>query len=177
MKYVTDFAGQNWLITPVARAVNEAAPSGIGEQKWLLTLSGVAIPDVKGSAFDWFRESLVIQPDLRGPINQAVSRFGIPRPDEAAHHPQFAVEQWAPFAAISSISDLDNVGKAGFAVDVWRPRPFWTGKDANGREVTNLWDGIEVDVAVRDAEARLNRVSYQITLLGRIRFIRIPPIS
>ena len=176
MQFVTNFAGQNWLITPVARAVNEPTPSGIGEQKWLLTLSGVAIPDLKGSGVNWVRTSLAIRPDLRGPISYAASRFGIPRPNEADYDPQFAVEQWTPFAAMSSISDLDNVGTAGFAVDVWRPLPFWTGKDASGREVTDLWDGIQVDVALRDAEARLNRVSYHITLLGRIRFIRRPPI-
>jgi hypothetical protein len=37
-------------------------------------------------------------------------------------------------------------------------------------EVTNLFSGIQVDVAVRDTDAILSRLSYNIALLGRIVF-------
>lgn len=37
------FAGQNWLITPAALAVNEPKPTSISDQIWVLMLSGVAI--------------------------------------------------------------------------------------------------------------------------------------
>jgi hypothetical protein len=58
-----EFAGQNWLITPSALAVNEAQPSSIGDQKWLLVLTGVGLVDLQGNNVnDWRRESLSIHP-------------------------------------------------------------------------------------------------------------------
>jgi hypothetical protein len=39
--YLTNFAGQNWLITPAALALGEHPPASIHDQKWLLVLSGV----------------------------------------------------------------------------------------------------------------------------------------
>jgi hypothetical protein len=63
---------------------------------------------------------------------------------------------------------------SGFAVDVWRPNPFGTGTDAfTNATLNNLFSGIQVDVAVRDTDAWLYRVSwvsYNITLLGKIVF-------
>ena len=48
MKVLTDFAGQNWLITPAALAVGENPPANIHEQKFLLVLSGVVIANLEG---------------------------------------------------------------------------------------------------------------------------------
>ena len=57
------FAGQNWLITPAALAVNEAQPSSISDQKWLLVLTGVGLVDLQGNNVnDWRRENLSIFP-------------------------------------------------------------------------------------------------------------------
>ena len=47
---VTDFGGQNWLIMPAARAVNEAAPANISRQRWLLVISGVTVINMQGRA-------------------------------------------------------------------------------------------------------------------------------
>jgi hypothetical protein len=171
---VTDFAGQNWLITPAARAVNEPAP-GIADQKWLLVLSGVTIPGLKStSSSDWSRETLVFSPDLQAPLDSAINQFGIPRPpgvEGADYFAVFSLEQWAPFAGLSAIFDQDQSVNAGFAVDVWRPNHFTSGTDVAGKQVNQIFTGIMVDVAVRDSDAFLLRVSYNITLLGRIRFV------
>ena len=62
---INTFAGQNWLITPAALAVDEARPQNISGQKWLLVLSGVAITDFKGnSPAHWLAETLIIKPDV-----------------------------------------------------------------------------------------------------------------
>ena len=50
-RFINTFAGQNWLITPAALALHEAPPRDIHAQKWLLTLSGVAMVDLKGNIF------------------------------------------------------------------------------------------------------------------------------
>ena len=48
MKFLTNFAGQNWLITPASLAVGERPPASIRDQKWLLVLTGVVLADFKG---------------------------------------------------------------------------------------------------------------------------------
>ena len=169
----TTFAGQNWLITPAALAVNEARPQNISGQNWLLVLSGVTIINFKGkTSNDWLRDTVHIQPDLQGPLQHAISRYSIPHPLGSGI--EFRVDQWSPFAAMSSIFNQNESVNSGFAVDVWRPSPFVTATDATSNQlVNNLFTGINVDIAVRDSDAWLYRVSYNITLLGRIVFTKI----
>jgi hypothetical protein len=174
-KEVKVFAGQNWLITPAATAANESPPKQIQDQKWLLVLSGVAIVDIKGnSTAQWLREIVSMRPDLNGPLHYAISRYAIPIPpgiDGINYIKGFQLEQWAPFAALSSIYNQGQSINSGFAVDVWRPNPFETGTDAfTNATLHNLFSGIQVDVAVRDTDAWLYRLSYNITLLGKIVF-------
>ena len=152
MLEVTDFAGQNWLITPAASAVNETPPQRIEDQKWLLVLSGVAMATVKGeSTAQWKHQTVSMRPNLHTPLQYAVTKYGIPIPQGAAL--AFQVE------SVNS----------GFAVDVWRPNPFNTATHAvTNLPVDHLFEGIQVDVAVRDTDAYIFRLGYNITLLGRI---------
>jgi hypothetical protein len=175
MKEVTAFAGQNWLIIPAATAANETPPGRIQDQKWLLVLSGVGITDIKGNSTAlWLHETVSMRPDLNAPLHYAINRHGIPRPpgtEGGTYWIGFQVEQWAPFATLSSIYNQGQSINSGFAVDVWRPNPFGTGTDAfTNAPLNNLFLGIQVDVAVRDTDAWLYRLSYNITLLGKIVF-------
>jgi murein DD-endopeptidase MepM/ murein hydrolase activator NlpD len=175
---LTDFAGQNWLITPAAAAVGEAPPRNIANQKWLMVLSGVAIANLEGnSGLDWLRETVAIRPDLSGPLHFAIDKYGIPIPpgtEGSNFRSVFRVEQWAPFASLSSIFNQDQSVNSGFAVDVWRPNPFASGTNpVSNAHVDNLFAGIQVDVAVRDTDAWIYRLGYNITLLGTIDFIEI----
>jgi hypothetical protein len=182
MKVISDFAGQNWLITPAALAVGESRPASIHDQKFLLVLSGVVNANLEGnSSSQWLYETLSIQgidmagPQNSGPLHWAISRFAIPKPS-GQEGPDFwigfAVEEWAPFASLSSIFNQNQSVNSGFAVQVWRPTPFDTGKDAfTNLPVGNIFTGINVDVAVRDSDAWIYRVGYNITLLGKIVFL------
>lgn len=174
----TRFAGQNWLITPAATAAGESAPDRIEDQTWLLVLSGVAIVDLKGvTASEWRRETVLLRPELTGPLRYAINRYGIPTPagDEGlTYTSELQVEQWTPFAALSSVLNEHESINSGFAVDLWRPNPFVTKTDpASGTTLDRLFTGIQVDVAVRDSDAWIHRVSYHITLLGKIVFAPI----
>ena len=40
-----------------------------------------------------------------------------------------------------------------------------------GQPVNNLFNGVNVDLAVRDTDAWLYRIGYNITLLGKIVFV------
>jgi hypothetical protein len=110
---------------------------------------------------------------MAGPLNYAINRFSIPRPPGPAgsFYTGFALEEWSPFAAPSSMFNQGQSLNSGIAVDTWRPSPFASGTDAlSNRPVTQVFTGITVDVAVRDTDAILHRISYNITLLGRIVF-------
>ena len=105
MKVVYNFTSQNWLITPAALAVGESRPASIHDQKFLLVLSGVVDANLEGnSGSQWLQETLSIQDiDLAGlqnsgPLNWAISRFGIPKPPGQNFSIGFALEEWAPFA-------------------------------------------------------------------------------
>jgi hypothetical protein len=176
IRIIDSFAGQNWLITPAALAVNEQPPTTIHAQKWLLTLSGVAVVNVKGSSQQWDGSTLVLQPTVLDPMHFAVTTYGVPTPpgiEGSQYTLGFALEPGgAPFASLSSIFDQDESVNAGFAVDVWRPHHFDSGIDTFSHQpVGNLWTGLEVDVAVRDTDAWLFRVGYNIALLGKIVFL------
>ena len=158
--------------------MGEPPPHSIHDQNWLLVLSGVVIADFKGnSSNQWLRDSLSFTPDMAGsnnsgPLNWAISRFSIPTPQNSSYFTAFSVEEWAPYASLSSIFDQDQSVNAGFAVDVWRPSPFTQGTDVlSNLTVGNLFTGIIVDVAVRDTDAWIFRINYNITLLGKIVFI------
>jgi hypothetical protein len=85
---------------------------------------------------------------------------------------RFSVEGWAPFVSLSSIFNQGQSINSGFAVDVWRPNHFGNGTDVlSNRPVNNLFSGINVDLAVRDTDAWLHRIGYNITLVGKIVFV------
>ena len=185
MKYLTDFAGQNWLITPAALAVGEPPPASIHDQKWLLVLSGVVIADLKGdSSSQWDYQTVSFTPDMAGPddpsstsgpLNWAISHYSIPKPPGSPGEQyliRFSVEEWAPFASLNSIFNQGQSINSGFAVDVWRPNHFGSGTDVlSNQPVNNLFAGVNVDLAVRDTDAWLYRLGYNITLLGKIVFV------
>ena len=189
MKYLTDFAGQNWLITPAATAVGEQPPQSIRDQKWLLVLSGVVLANQRGDDSGWWNHQTVsFIPDMAGPddptatsgpLNWAIARYGIPRPPGTVGQQflvRFSVDAWAPFVSLGSVFDKESSFNSGFAVDDWRPNHFESGTDVltNGA-VSNIFTGVNADLAVNDNDAWIYRVGYNITLIGRIVFIA-PPI-
>jgi hypothetical protein len=173
---VTSFAGQNWLITPAALAVGEASPRNILGQKWLLVFSGVAISNLEGSDYPPPVVDLHITPDIPAPLHFAIDHHGIPRPpgNEGLNYlVQFQVEQWAPFVTLSEIIDQDSDVDM-YSIDRWRPSPFKTGTDAfTNASLNQIFDGIIASVRVMSEHAYLQRISYNITLLGRIVFTNV----
>ena len=170
--------GQNWMITPAALALNEPPPAHVSDQKFLLVLTGVCSLNLKGNqAHDWRRETAEIRPDSFTPLNHAIGRYGIPVPTVAGRSvaPMFQLELWAPFAAMSSVWDQGSTD-VGAAVDAWRPSPFLNSDgsfmtDYAGKPITQPFNGIRVDVGIRNDQSILYRLSYNIALLGSIRFV------
>src|SRR5690348_102586 len=81
MKTLTNFRGENWLITPAALAANEPPPADIRDQKWLLTLTGVIDADLVGnSTHQWLHETLSFLPSPDPALNYAINHYSIPQP-------------------------------------------------------------------------------------------------
>jgi hypothetical protein len=191
MKYLTDFAGQNWLITPAALAVGEHPPKTVQDQKWLLVLSGVVLANLKGdNSGGWNHQTVSFIPDMAGPddptatsgpLNWAINQYSIPRPPGsvgAQYLVRFSLEGWSPFVSLSSIYDQAQSINAGFAVDDWRPNHFDSGTDViTNQPVNNIFTGVNADLAVSDSDAWLYRLTYNITLLGRVVFVAAPIIE
>jgi hypothetical protein len=175
MKELTNFKGQNWLITPAALALNDPRPRNIHDQKWILVLSGVI---EAGLSTDEVVNAILeahFVPDIASPCDYAISHHAIPRPPGAEgfqYNVEFQAELWAPFAAVSASvnmdADPDNIG-----VTHWRPSPFRTGFDMfTGNPIHQIFDGIIVKCLVCP-DASIWLLSYNITLLGKIVFTQI----
>jgi hypothetical protein len=184
---LTEFAGQNWLITPAALAVGEPRPASIYYQKWLLVLSGVVYANLEGnSTAQWLQETVSFLPDMAGPmgsgpLNWAISHYSIPKPPGIPGNDYNVVFSLEPggglFASLSSIFNQNQSINSGFAVDTWRPTHQESGVDVlTNQPVANIFTGINVDVAIRDTDAWIYRIGYNITLVGKIAFTKVPII-
>jgi hypothetical protein len=188
IKYLTDFAGQNWVITPAPLAAGESRPTSIHDQKWLLVLSGVVIADLKGEDGEWGHQTVSFMPDMAGPddptstsgpLNWAINHYSIPKPAGSPamdYLIRFSVEEWVPFVAPNAMFNESQSMNCGFAVDVWRPNHFGSGTDVlTNRPVNNIFSGINADLAVREKDAWLHRLGYSVALLGKIVFVATSP--
>jgi hypothetical protein len=152
------FDGQNFVITPVASPKAQAST-----QTWLIVLSGVAVLNTTAKTTEF---TIVINPDVTGPINYAIANYGAPKPP-AGNLPGLQVEQLAPYTAVGSIFDEASSTDAGFDVNTWRPNPFETINDA-GLEFNQIFTGIQVDITARQTGSVIFRLPYNITLVAQI---------
>jgi hypothetical protein len=187
-KYLRNFAGQNWVITPAPLAAGESRPTSIHDQKWLLVLSGVVIADLRGEDGEWGHQTVSFMPDMAGPddpdstsgpLNWAINQHSIPKPAGSQgmdYLIRFSVEEWVPFVAPSAMFNESQAMNCGFAVDLWRANDFGHGTDVlTDLQVDNIFSGINADLAVREKDAWLHRLGYRITLIGKIVFVATSP--
>ena len=175
MIFTIAYESQSHFITPAALAITEPPPTSIAEQRWIFQTNGVALVDMKGmSPETWRQDTLLISPNLGGALIPALSRYSIPGPPGTPGinwSPWMQVEDWYPFATLSSIFDQNQSINAGFAVDRWRPLSRPGTEAVTGNTLQGLLSGMHVDLAVRDNDAILHRVSYSIVVQGKIRFV------
>ena len=170
MILVESYEAQSFFITPAALAVTEPRPATIADQRWIFQMNGVAIVNVQGKTnVDWLRDQLLISPNLGTALTPALARYSIPPVTGAS--PWMQVESSIPFATLSSIFDRHQAIDMGFAVDRWRMQTRPGTEAGTGQTLQNLLSGMIVDVAVRDSDAVLHRVSYSITVQGKMKFV------
>jgi len=111
----------------------------------LLIFSGVAVVDFRGESRDWNRDIVILALNTRpsGPYGGT-----------------FIHDQAAAFVTPNSTWDKDTAIDAGFAIDWCRALPHIA--------LFSDWIFIECQAAVRDSDAFLYRVGYQLTATGKL---------
>jgi hypothetical protein len=183
---LTNFSGQNWLITPAVPVVGDLhQPAAFFNQTWSLVLTGIVEANLQGnSTSDWRNETVTFLPagllytsDFdsapvgEGPLYWVLNQYGIQRPPLHTYTVCFSLQQWAPFVSLSAIFDQNQSINAGFAVNLWRPTHFQKGTNLQTNAAfNNVFTGITADLGVRDTDAFILKLSYNVTLLGKIVF-------
>lgn len=170
MVLIPNFESQSHFFTPAALAVNEQPPSSIADQRFIFQTNGVAIVNMPGqTTVDWSRDQALISPNMGDAFKAITTRHNIPIP--TGTFPWFQVDSVIPFATLSSIFDRHQAIDAGFAVDRWSFRTRTGTGPQPGQTFRSLFDGLLVDLAARDNDAVIHRISYHITVQGRVRFV------
>jgi hypothetical protein len=84
--------------------------------------------------------------------------------------PCFSVETWAINVGLAQIFDEGPSIDAGYVVDDWQLSQTTTANSAyiGGGTIPNVFTGIEANVGVKDTDAWVMKLNFQITLQGRI---------
>ena len=146
------FMSRHYMFVPIECVAQP--PSSTVPYRGLITISGVVLLHLRGTTQnDWLRErvSLNLHEDVRAAVHAAPYR---PR---AGHHFSFRIEQGVPFATLNARYNANLANNDGSAVDTFS---LETG---NGSDVV-----LHTDVAVRDTDAWLNRIGYQLHLYVRL---------
>lgn len=107
------------------------------------TLTGVVVGDpMMGTGSDWSRGRLEFRVPVRSLGNGKALRL----------------RHWAPFVALSSISNDHTATFAGWAVDGFGL--------VSPQSLIRTSVAVFCDVAIRDSDGFINRLSYNITLMG-----------
>jgi hypothetical protein len=85
----------------------------------------------------------------------------------------FSVERLVSFVGLNGVFDQAESINAGYAVKEWRPHHYLKGPSvySGGSYVGNIFAGIDVDIGVRDNDAWILKLGFNITLLGKIVFV------
>lgn len=116
-----------------------------GDGKELIVLTGITVIDFKGEGeTSWRREILDLGIDIRHilPAGKVLR-----------------LDFWAPFVTINAIFNRGVSHYSGHAVDTFQI--------VNPREEQNGQITLRSNIAVRDTDAWLHRVAYNITLVGQ----------
>ena len=119
-----------------------------------------------------------------GPLYYAYANYSFPPPPPPFFPPAatggtagtrlaFSVERLVSFVGLNGIFDQAESINAGYAVKEWRPHHYLKGPSvySGGSYVGNIFAGIDVDIGVRDNDAWILKLGFNITLLGKIVFV------
>lgn len=179
---------QNFVITPAALAANEHPPARIYDQVWEIKLSGVAKCNiVQLIDNDGHTVTLKLDPDIDTAMKYAINYYNIHAPVVSPYAisgnrgmvPIFQVQEFTLNASLGSIFDQNTAVNAEFSVLGSKPVPYLEITDTRPQPTApvlkNVYQGFLVEAAIRDKDAFLYGVGYEINLRGKIVFVRSVP--
>ena len=151
-----------------------ALPQSSTDQKWLITLGGVAVVNEPGgfrgiNPPSWAKGTLRLRvPNFKDALQQVPN---LKVPDGYERHLQ--VKHWTGLATLNSIADAGHSVDAGFAADNYTIQTYgveanaeeWV-VDTSGKRLPDVFKSFDVDLAARDYDAVILRVGYSLTLYG-----------
>ena len=167
-----------------------AYPQPINNQDWQLILTGEALVNTTSFASSSTEVLLLPSgPGSSGPglpggmcidsypaLQYAINTFSVPVPVPAANFsaavPVFQVEQFA--AVTAQAINVGNGSNAGFSINSWQPNPYatvqFTPKTGPVLSFSHVFTGILVNITILTAAHGTARISFQVTLAGKIVF-------
>lgn len=112
-------------------------------------LSGVFLTNLKGQDQNW----------LQQPIHLTIPIDVLPSPDTGLH-----IEQWVPFFTMNSVYNQDEAVNSGHAVDSFDIELLEADENFGQASVSFL-----VSTAIRDSDAYLYRIGYNVALTGTLK--------
>jgi hypothetical protein len=114
-------------------------------------LSGVAIVNLEAkTADDWLADEVYLLPDRDGPLDYAITRWGIPQPPQNTDYlKQFPLDEWSPFAIGAVTREVSRPlagNTAGIATLLDAREP------SRGRDLTRKRSSVEYDHGVTRPE-------------------------
>lgn len=135
----------------------------LGGDRFLISLSGVGLLDFTGQqGSDWHRDTAGMYVSLANALN----RTG--RTPSSGNVLAFVLEQWTPLITPNAFTDNNQAENFGVAVDSFQID--WQGGEPK--------DFVQVyfDVAARDFDTYLHRISYSLLLVGNVVEVPANPI-
>jgi hypothetical protein len=165
--------------------------SGVVSGEQDLTLDGGDWAVLKGTGSHWFRQTVTIRPGdktdsgffsmdngthTEGPlyevVNNPIYKFPLPFYRDGAK-PGFLVDKAVSFVGMPQIYDAHESVDAGYAAIDWATNlTTRTSAEVGAALLNNVFYGIDVVVAVRDSDAWIMKLGFNITLLGKIAWVQ-----
>ena len=161
---------ENAMITPVGLAFRDPdKPTSIADQDWLIHFSSIGVVDLKGNnANDWRREILFTSLISPGPCNgRSPSTAFRCRPRRSAGWWR-KIRCWS--SRLQSMRPSAQLSRNHPAAPILASR-WIAGRRVISPPASNLFTGINIDLAVRNTNAVIHGVSYQVTIKGKIAFV------
>lgn len=117
-------------------------------------LSGIFLTNLKGQDHNWLREGI----HLSIPITPLQENIGL------------HIEQWVPLFTMNAVYNQDEAVNSGHAIDSYDIEGLVGDENLGQASVSFL-----VNTAIRDSDAYLYRIAYNVALTGTLKPLPIGP--
>ncbi|GEM_PF-2198650 len=162
----TNFQSKHYMVLPSSNFRSTS------ELNFIVNLSGVAVlENFKGAADgNWHKEVVHLagydigMDRVLARVTSLLPVLPSNRPDGSSASWAFVPLQWTVYASFNSIFNAGGSQNAGYEIDDWK---ITTGdRIINPSTTIKVFEGIEVDLSVRDKDGQINKIGYEVNMHG-----------